>query len=97
MVLGWSDRGSLQVGRHQPMADRPFLPDKAGAKVFARIMGIVLLALGVVTLWQRSGRPTGNWSWLTGPIFDVAGNVGIALFYGALGLFLLLVGLRTKE
>jgi len=79
------------------MPDRPFLPDKASARVFARIIGIVSIALGVLALWQGHGRPTGNWSWLTGPIFDVAGNVGIALFYFTVGSFLLLVGFRTKE
>ncbi len=71
--------------------------DKDSARKFVRALGIVGIALGVLALWRGGGRPTGIWSWLMGPIFDLGGNTGVAIFYVAIGLFLLAVTLRKDK
>ena len=65
--------------------------------MFARIMGVVCIALGLLAVLQGGDRPRGNWAWLTGAFFDVMGNVGVAGFYVLIGLFLLLIGFRKKD
>ncbi len=69
--------------------------DKETARTFGRVIGILTIALGIAGYWQESSRPSGILSWLTGPIFDLAGNTGIAVFYVIIGACLLIV-LRKK-
>lgn len=67
---------------------------KAQARTFAKIMGVVCLALALITLLQGADRPSGRWAWLIGPFFDVAGSVGVAVFFVLIGAFLFLVSFR---
>ncbi len=69
--------------------------DKETARTFGRVISILTIALGIAGFWGESSRPTGILSWLTGPIFDLAGNTGMAVFYVAIGVCLLIV-LRKK-
>jgi len=79
------------------MADRPFLPDKSGAKRFCLAIGIGACALSVVEIvWPRGTVPTGNWSWLTRPLYDVFGSYGVAVLYMIVGLFLIVVAVRRE-
>jgi len=69
--------------------------DKETARTFGRVVGILIIVLGVVGFWQERSRPTGILSWLTGPIFELTGSTGIAVFYVVVGVCLL-IALRKK-
>jgi hypothetical protein len=71
--------------------------DKKSARMLVRFLGVGGIVLGVVILWQGGGRPTGPWSWVTGPIFDVGGNTGLAIFHIGAGLFLSVIGFRKND
>jgi hypothetical protein len=72
------------------------LLDRQQARVLARILGVVAIAVSVRFFVTAPVRPTGRLSWLTGPIFDVAGSLGLALFWLAMGLFLILISFSKK-
>lgn len=68
--------------------------DKASARTFARIMGVVAFVTAAVVLWEPPHRPTGRWSWLLGQAFDVAGSAGVAAALAAIGVLLVAVSFR---
>ena len=79
------------------MANRPFMPSKADARRLCLALGIVGLVMSVLQLsYPQTSAPTGRWSWLIGPIYGFFGSFGIAAFFAALGLFLLIIGLRQQ-
>lgn len=57
-------------------------------------LGVCLVAIGLFDVAQpTSGRPTGRWSFLLGPLFDVFGLVGPGMFSVAVGLVFGVAGL----
>ena len=79
------------------MANRPFMPSKADAPRLCLALGFVAFVMAVLQLsYAQTSAPTGRWSWLIRPIYEVFGSVGLAAFFTILGLFLLIIGLRKK-
>ncbi|HET7201146.1 MAG TPA: hypothetical protein VFI80_10090 [Burkholderiales bacterium] len=55
-------------------------------RTFVRIIGVLSFASAFAVLWEPR-----RWYWLFGPIFDLAGTVGVAMALAVIGMFLLLV------
>jgi hypothetical protein len=83
--------------RRQIVANRPFTPSKADARRFCLALGIGALVMALLQLlYPRTNAPSGRWSWVTGPLYDVFGSHGLAAFFAVLGVFLLSIGLSKQ-
>ena len=77
------------------MTQRSFYLSKEDARRFCLVMGIVFFALVVVELAApRATAPTGRWSWLIAPVFEVFGPFGLAVVWAILGLLLIAVSAK---
>lgn len=78
------------------MSERPFFPDKADSKKFCLAIGIGAWALAIVDLVSPPPTaPTGRWSWLIRPIYELFGAYGLAVLYFVAGC--ILVGISLKR
>lgn len=60
-------------------------------------MGLLLILYGAyILMTKESGRPTGKWALVFGPIHDSFGNFGIAMAWMVTGVALALLGLLYK-
>ena len=68
--------------------------DKGLANVW---LGVCFVAIGLVDMFGRSsGRPTGKWSVIFGPLFDSFGPKGPAMAWIAIGMGFVIFGFVLK-
>lgn len=61
-------------------------------------MGLVSMLLALSNEFDGAGqRPTGRWSWVTGPLFDAFGNRGISALWLAIGALCILAALLGQK
>ena len=64
--------------------------DKGNAHI---VIGAAVVLLGVLDVARlTSGRPTGRWSVIFGPLFDSFGPMGPAIAYVGIGMVLVALG-----
>jgi len=80
------------------VADRPFLPNKADARKFCLVVGIASLALACVQIISPTATmPSGRWSFITRPVFEVFGAYGLAGLSALIGALLIGIALGRRQ